>query len=115
MNAVARDIEYAANHIRTANHSTMRGALTVPQTYEAVGNLVELVQRLPQVLDFLSRSVYRADPAEHFLDSGRHPSEALNFAHGRLDDTHTAITNAIRHLNATHNHLGHLGHLTPED
>lgn len=108
---VARDIERAAENIRAANHSTMRGHLDGPQTYSAVGNLAELVGRLPQVLDYLTRSLRRADPAEHYDDRRRDPADAIDQADADLVDARREAGALLDHLNAAHNHLGHLGHL----
>lgn len=115
MNAVARDIEYAATSVRAANHSTLRGPLTAPETYAAVGNLVELMQRLPQVLDFLIRSLRRADPAEHYDDRGRDPADALAVAGAQVLDARELLDVVRDHLSDAHNHLGHLGRQTSGD
>jgi hypothetical protein len=106
---VARDVERAADAIRAANHSTMRGPLDGPQAYSAVGNLAELVGRLPQVLDHLARSLRRADPAEHYDDRGHDPGAALDHADADLLGARHQAGALLDHLNAAHNHLGHLG------
>ena len=116
MNAGARDIEYAANHVRTANHSTVRGALDGPETCVVVGNLVELVQRLPQVLDFLARGLRRADPAEHYDDRLTEVGPTLTIAEADLFDARCQVDGLADHLRRAHAHLGHVGRvLTEED
>ena len=115
MNAVARDIEDAAEDVRRANHSTMRGVLDGPECCVVVGNLVELLQRLPQVVGFLSRSLRRADPDEHRDDRGLAPDHALSGAHTALDGAREGIGGVVQHLNAAHIHLGHIGRQITED
>ena len=109
MNAVARDIEYAATAVRAANHSTMRGGLDGPETGAVVENLVDLVQRLPQVLDFLVRSLRRADPTAHDDDRGRDPADALAVAGAQVLDARDLLDAVRDHLDNAHQQLGHLG------
>lgn len=115
MNAVAVDIERAADALRNANHSTHRGPLDGPQSYTAVGNLAELAHRVPQLLDFLARSLRRAHAAEQYDDRGRDPSDALTAAGRAVLAARDAITDAARHLDTAHNHLGHIGRRITED
>ena len=115
MNAVARDIEYAANHVQTANHSTMRGPLSVPETYDVVANLVDMTRRLPQVVDFLVRSVTRADPAEHFDDRGGDVRLTKTVALAGLFEVRPHLDELATFLDRTHNALGHLGRHVTED
>ncbi|MCD2194083.1 hypothetical protein LQ327_11930 [Actinomycetospora endophytica] len=112
---IARDIERAAENIRAANHATMRCPLDGPDTYSAVGNLAELLGRLPQVLDYLARSLRRADPAEHYDDRGHDPAHTLDHADADLVDARHQAGALIDHLTAAHNHLGHLGRWLSED
>jgi hypothetical protein len=114
-NLVARDIEQAADALRAANHSAMCGHLDGPQSYSAVGNLAELAGRLPQVLDYLVRSLRRADPAEHYDDRLRDPAHALGLADADLVDARHQADALLDHLNSAHNHLGHLGRRVSED
>jgi hypothetical protein len=113
---VARDIERAAEALRAANHSTMRGGpLDAPQAYLSVGGLAELVGRLPQVLDHITRSLRRADAAEHYDDRGADPIRALMRADEDLFNARHEVDTLLDHLNSAHNHLGHLGRHLPED
>ena len=114
-NLVARHIERAADAVRSANHATMRGTLDGPQSAVVVGNLVELAQRLPQVLEFLTRSLRRADPAEHHDDRGGDPAGALCHAHGHLSDARGLVDDLAHQLDHAHTHLGHIGRRLPED
>ncbi|MDD7939769.1 hypothetical protein PHK61_15200 [Actinomycetospora lutea] len=111
-NVVARDIERAADAVRSANHATMRGALDGPETYAVVGNLAELIHRLPQLLDYLARGLRRAAPAQHYDDRGAEPAGALCHAQGHLTDARALVDALGDHLDHAHNHLGHLGRLT---
>lgn len=116
MTALAQHIDTAGDAVRAANHATMRRPLDGPESYAVVGGLAELAGRLPQLLDYLSRSLRRADPAAHYDDCGRDPADALDVAHGHIDEARAAVVQAGEHLNAAHNHLGHLGHhIGPED
>lgn len=114
-NLVARDIERAADAVRSANHVTMRGALDGPETYTVVGNLAELVHRLPQVIDFLARGLSRADRAEHYDDRGVDPAGALRHAYSHLIDARGLVEDVAHQLDQAHNHLGHLGRHIAED
>ena len=115
MNAVARDIEDAAEDVRRANHSTMRGVLDGPKCCVVVGNLVELLQRLPQVVDFLSRSLRRGEHHEHRDDRGITPEHTLSHADTALGGARDGLGDVVRHLNVAHIHLGRLARLHPED
>lgn len=115
MNAVAQDIERAADAVRAANHSTMRGPLTVAETYAVIGSLVDIAARLPQVLDFLTRSIRRADPAGHIDDRLTSPTDALCQASADLTDAGDDLGQLVRRFTAVHNQLGHLGRLPSED
>ena len=112
---VARDIERAAEAVRAANHSTAHGPLDGPQAYGAVGNLAALVGRLPQLLDYLARSLRRADPAEHYDDRRCDPAHALDLADADLVEARHHAGALFDRLNAAHNHLGHLGRRLTED
>jgi hypothetical protein len=114
-NLVARDIERAAEAVRSANHATARGVLDDPEACVVVSNLAELVRRLPRVLDFLARSLRRADPAEHRDDRGSDPAGALCLAHGHLADARGLVDDLASQLDHAHTHLGHLGRRLPED
>ena len=87
----------------------------IDEAYDVVGNLDDLAHRLPQLLDFLTRSLRRADAAEYFDDRDSPPEQALCLAHGHLDDTRHHAAELAAHLTAAHNELGHLGRHTPED
>ncbi|WP_018333432.1 hypothetical protein [Actinomycetospora chiangmaiensis] len=93
----------------------MHGHLDGPQTYSAVGNLAELVGRLPQVLDYLARSLRRAELARHYDDRGHDPADALDHADADLVDARREADALLDHLNAAHKHLGHLGRRLSED
>ena len=114
-NLVARDVALAADAIRAANHSTMRGALDGPESYGVIGNLVELVQRLPQVLDFVARSLHRADPASHYADGGRDVAWLLELAGAHVLDARRLAEATREQLDHAHNHLGHIGRRLSED
>lgn len=114
-NLVARDIERAADAVRSANRATMRAALDAPESYDVLGNLVELVQRLPQVLDFVGRSLRRADPAEHHADGGLDVAWLLQSAGVHVLDSRARADDLLDELTAAHNHLGHLGRRLSED
>ena len=49
--------EEAAAALTAANHATFRETVTIPDAYGVVGNIDDLVRRLPQLLGFLSRAV----------------------------------------------------------
>jgi hypothetical protein len=115
MSRLADAIGEAADQLRKANHATVRGAITATEAYDVVGNLNDLACRLPQLLEFLSRSLRRSDAAEYFDDRGSPPEQALCLAHGRLDDAGNHAAELAAHLTQAHNHLGHLGRRLPED
>ncbi|MCD2186195.1 hypothetical protein [Actinomycetospora soli] len=115
MTRLAAAVAATADQLRAANHATVRGAITPTEAYDVVGNLDDLVHRLPQLLDFLVRSLRQADGAEHFDDRGADPGQALGLAHGHLDDARHHAAELAAHLTQAHNQLGHLGRLHPED
>jgi hypothetical protein len=115
MTRLAAALDQAADQLRAANHATVRGAITATEAYDVVGNLDDLARRLPQVLDFLTRSLRRAAAAEYFDDRGSDPGQALGLAHGHLEDARHHAAELAADLTATHNQLGHLGRLNPED
>ena len=115
MTRLAAAVAQLADDAQAANHATVRGAITATDAYDVVGNLNELANRLPQLLDFLKRSLRRADSGDYFDDRGTDPSQALCLAHGHLDDVRHHIAEMAAHLTQAHNHLGHLGRTDPED
>jgi hypothetical protein len=115
MTRLAAAVDQAADQLRAANHATVRGSITATEAYDVVGNLDDLARRLPQLVDFLTRSLRRADAAEYFDDRGTDPGQALCSADGRLADARHHAVELAAHLTATHNQLGHLGRLNPED
>lgn len=59
--SLAQHVERASEAIRAANHASL-GPVTGPDAYAVVGSLAELVHRVPQLLDFLSRGLRRVAP-----------------------------------------------------
>jgi hypothetical protein len=115
MTRLATAVDQAAEQLRAANHATIRSAITATEAYDVVGNLDDLARRLPQLLDFLTRSLRRADAGEYFDDRGTDPGQPLCLAHGHLHDARHHAVELAAHLTQAHIHLGHLGRLTPED
>lgn len=111
----AHDVERAADAIRAANHSSHHGRVDAPGAYAVVGNLVELAGRLPQLLDYLARSLRRADVAAHYDDRGHDPADALDRADDALVEAHRHLGPLHDQLTTAHNQLGHLGRLITED
>jgi hypothetical protein len=112
--SLAQHVERASEAIRAANHASL-GPVTGPDAYAVVGSLAELVHRVPQLLDFLSRGLRRVDPAEHYDDRGADPAGALGQADGHLLGARALVDDLADHLDHAHNHLGHLGHHLPKD
>ena len=77
MTRLAAAVAQAADQLRIANHETVRGSITATEAYDVVGNLDDLAHRLPQLLDYLTRSLRRADAPEYFDDRGTDPGQAL--------------------------------------
>jgi hypothetical protein len=115
MNELAAAVAATADQLRAANHATVRGPITATEAYDVVGHLDDLAHRLPQLLDFLTRSLRRADATEYFDDRGSDPGQALRRADGHLDDARHGAADLAEHLIHVHNELGHLGRHTPED
>lgn len=115
MDTLAQHIDTASESVRAANHATMRAPLDISEAYAVVGGLAELVGRLPQLIDYLARSLRRADPAQHYDDRGRDPADALHAAHIHLDAARSSAVTAREQLDDTHNQLGHLGRRLPEE
>ena len=115
MTDLAAAVDRAADQLRSANHATVRASITATDAYDVVGSLDDLADRLPQLLDFLTRSLRRADVSEYLDDRGTDPGEALCLAHGHLDDVRHHAAEMAAHLTQAHNQLGHLGRLNPED
>ena len=118
MTHLARHITTAADAMTHANHATFRGLIPPPDAYDVVGGLVDLARRLPQLTDFLTRSMTRADAADYFDDRGDDGDGArlaLHVAMVGLIAARHDLDQLAHHLDQTHNALGHLGRLTPED
>jgi hypothetical protein len=115
MTRLAATVAQAADQLRAANHATVRGPITAIEAYDVVGNLDDLAHRLPQLLDFLVRSLRWADAVEYFDDRDSPSEQALCLAHGHLDDARRGAADLAEHLIHVHNELGHLGRHTPED
>ena len=93
----------------------MRSLLDGPGSYTAVGNLSELIQRLPQVLDVLARSLRRTHADEHYDDRGRDPADTLAVACGAVITAGVQLAPVRHELVVAHNHLGHIGRHLMED
>lgn len=115
MTDLARHVTDAADTIARANHATFRAVITPPEAYDVVGSLGDLGRRLPQLLDFLTRSMTRAEPAEYFDDRGGEAALALHVAMCGLIGARRDLADLAFHLDQTHNALGHLGRINPED
>ncbi|NMO91803.1 hypothetical protein [Actinomycetospora sp. TBRC 11914] len=115
MSRLAAAVAATADQLRAANHATVRGPITATEAYDVVGHLDDLAHRLPQLLDFLIRSLRRADAVEYFDDRDSPSEQALCRAYGHLDDTRHHAAEMAAHLTAAHNQLGHLGRHHPED
>lgn len=111
---LAQNVDHASEAVRAANHFA-HGPVSGPDASTVVGSLVELVHRLPQLLDHLARGLQGADLAEHFHDQGTDPATALCHAHGALVDARGLVDDVAGLLEHAHNYLGHLGQLTSED
>ena len=111
----ARDVERAAEALRDASHASHHGLVDGPGAYAVVGNLVELTGRLPQLLDYLARSLRRAEVAAHYDDRGSDPADALDRADDALVEAHRYLGPLYDQLTTAHNQLGHLGRLITED
>jgi hypothetical protein len=115
MNPLAEAVAATADAARSANHATVRAPITATEAYDVVGHLDDLARRLPQLVEFLTRSIARADAADYFDDRDSPSEQALCLAHGHLDDTRHHAAELAAHLTAAHNHLGHLGRRLSED
>ena len=109
MNELAAAV--AADQLRAANHAIVRGSITATEAYEVVGSLDDLAGRLPQVLDFLVRSL-RRDGGDYFHARDRSPEQAIDRAHSHLDDARHHAADLAADLTTAHNQLGRH---TPED
>ena len=108
----------AARAVRELIHRTRHAdAFTGPsELYRLVGDLTLLVGGLPQLLGQLEGWLH----AEH--DAGRvrsdthnDPGPAVSDAADDLAEAGDAARNVARALNGAHQHLAHLGSLTPPD
>lgn len=114
--AITLHIDAASENVRAANHATMRPPLDAAETSPVVGGLAELLGRLPQVLDYVYESLLATlDPAEHYDDRDRDPGHTVCLSLGRLEHARASVHEACEHLNAAHNHVGHLGRRLPKD
>jgi len=113
---VRRHTGDAATALGLANHETFSGPLGLCDAYDVVGNLDELVYRLPQLVTYLARSVERARGEGLVDDRDRDPAEALYDVKHALTAVLGGLDAVGIHLAAVHNALGHLGrdHI-PED
>ncbi len=115
MTGLAAAVAQVADDAQLANHATMRAPISATEVYDAVGSLDELAHRLPQLLEFLIRSLRSGSSRDYFDDRGTDPGPALVLAGGALDDARRDVLKLSAHLTDAHNHLGHLGRLNPED
>ena len=116
MTTVADHIDRASDAVRAANHATSHGRLDGPESYTAVGNLAELVNRLHQLFGYVAASLRDTHAAEHYDDRGRDPSDALASALTAVLNGLCALGPVLDHLDDAHNHLGHIGRVfTKED
>lgn len=115
MNPLAEAVAATADAARSANHATVRAPITATEAYDVVGHLDDVARRLPQLVEFLTRSITRADAADYFDDRGGDTKLTLTVALTGLFEARHDLDQAAHHLDQTHNALGHLGRRTPED
>ncbi len=109
-NGVRRHTDNAASSLGLANHETFSSSLGLCDAYDVVGNLDELVYRLPQLVTYLARSVEHAGGGEGLVDDrGHDPAEALYDLKHALTAVLGGLDGVGIHLAAAHNALGHLG------
>lgn len=114
--SIAEHVDLAVEQLRAANHATHDGPLDGPSAAVVVGNLRELVARLPQLLDHLRRSARRANFAAHYDDRPGVPVvRTFGFAMDHLDDSRQLADALHDQLAAAHNDLGHIGRHLVED
>lgn len=99
-----------AEAVRLANHAARDGLVEVVGLYGALGTVVTLVDRLPQVVLFAQRCAMANGTAGLVDDTGRDPGERLVEFIAWLGEGHAGLLGAGRALGRGHAALSHLGH-----
>lgn len=103
-------LDDGAEAVRLANHAARDGLIEVVALYGALGSVVTLVDRLPQVVLFAQRCALANGTAGLVDDTGRDPGERLVEFIAWLGEGHAGLLGAGRALGRGHAALSHLGH-----
>ena len=103
-------LDDGAEAVRLANHAARDGLVEVVGLYGALGSVVTLVDRLPQVVLFAQRCAMANGTAGLVDDTGRDPGERLVEFIAWLGEGHAGLLRAGRALGRGHAALSHLGH-----
>lgn len=103
-------LDDGAEAVRLANHAARGGLVEVVGLYGALGSVVTLVDRLPQVVLFAQRCAMANGTAGLVDDTGRDPGERLVEFIAWLGEGHAGLLGAGRALGRGHAALSHLGH-----
>lgn len=103
-------LDDGAEAVRLANHAARDGLVEVVDLYGALGSVVTLVDRLPQVVLFAQRCAMANGTAGLVDDTGRDPGERLVEFIAWLGEGHAGLLGAGRALGRGHAALSHLGH-----
>ncbi|GAA4875641.1 hypothetical protein GCM10023203_27280 [Actinomycetospora straminea] len=103
-------LDEGAEAVRLANHAARDGLVEVVGLYGALGSVVTLVDRLPQVVLFAQRCAMANGTAGLVDDTGRDPGERLVEFIAWLGEGHAGLLGAGRALGRGHAALSHLGH-----
>ena len=103
-------LDDGAEAVRLANHAARDGLVEVVGLYGALGTVVTLVDRLPQVVLFAQRCAMANGTTGLVDDTGRDPGERLLEFIAWLGEGHAGLLGAGRALGRGHAALSHLGH-----
>jgi len=103
-------LDNSAEAVRLANHAARDGLVEVVGLYGALGSVVTLVDRLPQLVLFMQRCAMANGAAGLVDDTGRDPGERVVEFIAWLGEGHAGLLGAGRALGRGHAALSHLGH-----
>ena len=103
-------LDEGAEAVRLANHAARDELVEVVGLYGALGAVVTLVDRLPQVVLFAQRCALANGTAGLIDDTGRDPGERLVEFIAWLGEGHAGLLGAGRALGRGHAAPSHLGH-----
>lgn len=106
---ITAHLREAAEHLRLANHATHHDRRNAAELYDTLGELSELLGRLPQLVAHLAGIIDRAEPADFYDDRRENVAHTLRRAVIECDEVRFLLGRCRDHSAEAFSAIGHLG------